>query len=110
MSMPKLVKKAKMLDVVKKAEKQELVKSEKDELMDVMKKTEPPNVIKKAKRQERAMMEKAKNEAKPRLPPMVLEEKDVIKKVKEELNMMEEQKLARREKAEMLDVVKTTEK
>ena len=56
------------------------------------------------------MIEKAKNEAKPRLPPMVLEEKDVIKKVKEELNMMEEQKLARREKAEMLDVVKTTEK
>ena len=35
---------------MKKAEKQELVKSEKDELMDVMKKTEPPNVIKKAKR------------------------------------------------------------
>ena len=79
-----------MMDVVKKAKKQVLVKSEKDELMDMMEKAELPNVIKKAKRQEQAVMEKAKNKAEPRPPPEVLKEPDEMSKHK--LAKMEEAK------------------
>ena len=60
-------------------------------------------------------MQKAKNEAELLPPPDVLEEKDVMDKHKlyvmekvnkqEELNVMEEQKLAKPEKAELLDVM-----
>ena len=47
---PKLIKEAELMDMIKKAEKQELVKSKKDELMDVTEGAE--DVIKKVKKAE----------------------------------------------------------